>query len=339
MPQATLKHVAAKAGVSYQTVSRVLNKQGNVAPKTEARIWQAIHELDYRPNISARNLRTQASNLIGFAWYSPPQYNWYPSLDLFLHCIVDAAEVREYLIIFFGGGEKNVHENVTPYMDLYARRQVEGFILADTIEDDPRIAYLLEQGIPFASFGRSNEAWDFCWVDVDGRDGIQKVMTHLHRRGHERIAFITWPGRYKTGRDREEGYLRGLQAAGTTFHPEWIVRGIDSAETGAKGVQAFLSLPNSQRPTAVVCASDQIAIGAMHAAMAAGLRVGRDIAITGYDDVPMARYLHPALTTVSQPIDEVGKHVVDLLLKQLNNEPIPEKGVLLKPRLVVRESA
>jgi len=183
MPQATLKDVAAQAGVSYQTVSRVLNKQGSVAPATETRILQAIRNLNYRPNITARNLRTQASNLIGFAWYSHPHHHWYPSLDFFLHCIVDAAEAKGYLLTFFGGGERNIHGNVSPYAELYARRQVEGFVLAGTIQDDPRIAYLIKQKIPFASFGRSNAEWDFCWVDVDGREGIQKVMTHLQKTG------------------------------------------------------------------------------------------------------------------------------------------------------------
>jgi DNA-binding LacI/PurR family transcriptional regulator len=339
MPQATLKHVAAQAGVSYQTVSRVLNNQGNVAPETEARIWQAIQELNYRPNISARNLRTQAGNLIGFAWNPPPFHGWHPILDYFLQCILSAAEAQGYLITFFAGGNQNGHENISPYAELYARRQVEGFFLAGTSQDDPRIAYLIKRRIPFASFGRSNDEWNFCWVDVDGREGIQKVMTHLQNRGHERIGLITWSRRFKTAQDREEGYLWGLQSAGTTFDAEWMVHGIDSAETGAKAINKFLSLPAKRRPSAVVCVSDQIAIGAMNAAMAAGLRVGRDIAITGYDDVPMARYLHPPLTTVDQPIRQVGEHLVDLLLKQLNNEPIPQKGILLRPRLVVRESA
>jgi DNA-binding LacI/PurR family transcriptional regulator len=339
MPQATLKHVAAQAGVSYQTVSRVLNKQGNVAPQTEARIWKAIRELNYRPNISARNLRTQAGNLIGFAWSPPMHQDWHPILDYFLQCILSSAEARGYLITFFVGGDNNHHENISPYAELYARRQVEGFFLAGTVQDDPRIAYLIEHRIPFASFGRSNDAWDFCWVDVDGREGIEKVMTHLQDRGHERIGLITWAKRFMTGQAREEGYLWGLQAAGTAFDSGWIARGEDSAETGARGVHSFLSLPIQRRPTAVVCASDQIAIGAIHAAMAAGLRVGQDIAITGYDNVPTARYLHPPLTTVEQPIQQAGQQVVELLLKQLNNEPISQKGILLKPRLVIRESS
>lgn len=339
MSQVTLKHVAAKAGVSYQTVSKVLNRQATVSPETEARIWQAVRELNYRPNISARNLRTQASNLIGFAWYFPPNHGWHPVVDSFLHSVADIAETRGYFITFFTSGQKNSCDTIGSYADLYARRQVEGFILADTVQDDPRIAFLIEQGIPFASFGRANETWDFCWVDVDGCDGIQQVMAHLQERGHERIGFITWLDDFKTGHDREEGYRRGLQAVGIPFNNDWVVRGAHSADTGVKGIQTFLALPPHRRPSAVVCVSDQIAIGAMHAAMRAGLQVGKDIAITGYDDIPMARYLHPPLTTVNQPIRQVSQQVIDLLLKQLNNEPISQKGILLEPRLVVRESS
>jgi DNA-binding LacI/PurR family transcriptional regulator len=339
MSQVTLKDVAAKVGVSYQTVSKVLNRQATVTPETEARIWQAVRELNYRPNISARNLRTQASNLIGFAWHFSPSHGWHPLVDFFLHCVADTAEARGYLITFFTSGLKNRFNSINAYADLYARRQVEGFILADTVQDDPRIASLIEQRIPFASFGRSNEAWDFCWVDVDGCNGVQQIVAHLCERGHERIGFITWLDQFKTGLAREEGYRLGLEAADLPFHEAWVARGVHSADTGVKGMETFLALPAHRRPTAVVCVSDQIAIGAMHAAVAAGLQVGRDIAITGYDDVPMTQYLHPPLTTVEQPIRQVGQHVVDLLLKQLNNEPIPQKGILLKPRLIVRESS
>ena len=339
MPRVTLKDVAARVGVSYQTVSKVLNQKANVAPETEARIWEAVHDLDYRPNVSARNLRTQASNLIGFGWYSSPNITWLPINDRFLHSIIDAAEAEGYLITFFTSGTERSYKDITPYAELYAQRQVDAFILADTKYDDPRIAHLIEQKIPFTAFGRSNEDWDFCWVDVDGRAGICDVVSHLHEQGHERIAFISWDSVSKTAKDREEGYYCGLQKIGTPFDPNWYFSGIDSAETGARGVSQFLSLPLQRRPTAIVCVSDQLAIGAMHAAMAQGLKVGQDVAITGYDDVPMAQYLYPSLTTVKQPIQEVGQLVIDLLLKQLRDEFIEEKGLLLEPELVVRQSS
>jgi DNA-binding LacI/PurR family transcriptional regulator len=229
--------------------------------------------------------------------------------------------------------------DVTIYRELYGRHQVEGFILADTNHDDPRIAYLLEHNIPFASFGRANDGWDFCWVDVDGRHGMYIVVEHLLTQGHKRIGLITWPEGSEAGAYREAGYLEGLAAAGIAPNRNWLVRGENSVQTGAEGTARLLALPVEERPTAVMCVSDFIAIGALNTARAAGLQPGPDIAITGYDDLPMSQFFQPALTTIHQPIAEVSRQLADLLLKQLNGEPIAQKGILLNPRLVVRESS
>lgn len=339
MPKATLKDVAAVAGVSYQTVSKVLNGQAQVAAETEKRIWRAVEELNYRPNIAARNLRTQASNLLGFAWCPPPNSIWHPILNRFLYSVMDAATAQGYLITVFPGNDQDIYADTNPYVDLYARRQVEGFILADVLGDDPGITYLIDHHIPFTAFGRSNERREYSWVDVDGCDGIQKVMAHLTERGHERIAFITWRGGWQTGRHREEGYRNGLRAAGLSFNPAWVIRGDDSAQTSAEAMHRFITLPYEQRPSAIVCVSDLIALGVMQAAIAAGLQIGQDIAITGYDNLPITELLHPPLTTVSQPIWQVGQQVVELLLKQLQGESIGQKGVLLKPELIIRASS
>jgi len=339
MPRITLKDVAAKAGVSYQTVSKVLNKQANVAPETEARIRLAIQELGYRPNVSARNLRTQSSNLLGYAWrQGGNKEEPHPVLDRFLYSAVQTAESNNYhLMTFLIEDDDNL--DVAIYSELYARRQVEGFILADTNHNDPRIAYLIEQDIPFASFGRANEAWDFCWVDVDGRSGIYQVVDYLIKKGHERLGLITWPEGSKTGDERESGYFDRLAEAGIQFDGDWLVRGNNTVQVGAAGVSKMLELAEERRPTAVICMSDHLAIGAMSGASSVGLRVGQDIAITGFDDIPMSAFLHPPLTTVRQPINEVGRKVVDLLFQQINGEQLDKKSFLLEPSVIVRESA
>lgn len=338
MSRVTLKDVAKRAGVSYQTVSKVLNDKANVSPETEARIWQAVEDLDYKPNVSARNLRTQSSNLIGYAWRQTTGANTHPILDQFLASAAQVVEAHGYhLLTFLIGDDEPL--DVSPYRELVARRQVEGFLLADTNHNDPRIAYLIEREIPFASFGRANDAWDYCWVDVDGRYGTQITVEHLIAQGHRRIGLITWPEGSRAGEEREQGYRRGLQEAGIAFDDAWLLRGKNSVQFGFNGVNQLLNLPDEQRPTAVMCVSDQIAIGALNGAQSLGLEVGQDVAITGFDDVPMAEFLHPALTTVRQPIPEVGRQVVDLLLRQLNDDPIPQKGILLKPELIIRHSS
>ncbi len=338
MTRTTLKDVAAKAGVSYQTVSKVLNGQIQVTEETETRIWQTITDLGYRPNVSARNLRTQASNLIGHALPGDAAQAYHPILVQFMISVANATERLGYHLLSFGTGTHDFYGHQV-YDQLYARNQVAGFILSNTTQNDPRIPYLMERGIPFCSFGRANDAWDFCWVDVDGQHGIELAASHLLSQGHQRIGFVTWPEGSQTGWHREQGYLLTLQAAGIEVDPQWIARGDNSAQVGAQGMNQLLALPAAARPTAVICVSDLMAIGAMNAAAAAGLIVGQDIAITGFDDIPMAEYLHTPLTSVRQPIQEIGRYVIDLITKQIRDEPIEQKGVLFKPRLVIRASS
>lgn len=338
MSRVTLKDVAAKAGVSYQTVSKVLNGQMQVAEETEARIWQTITDLDYRPNVSARNLRTQASNLLGHALPGDAAQAYHPILVQFMISVANAAEQQGYHLLSFVTGNNDFYDHQA-YDQLYARNQVAGFILSNTTQNDPRIPYLLERVIPFCSFGRANDAWDFCWVDVDGQHGIELAASHLLGLGHQRIGFITWPEGSQTGWYREQGYLLTLQAAGVAVDPQWITRGNNSAQVGARAMSQLLALPAAARPTAVICVSDLMAIGAMNAIAAAGLNVGQDIAVTGFDDIPMVEYLHTPLTSVRQPIQEIGHYVVDLVIRQIRGLPIEQKGVLFKPELVIRASS
>jgi DNA-binding LacI/PurR family transcriptional regulator len=338
MPGVTLKDVAARAGVSYQTVSKVINNQVSVSPDTAARIWEAVHELKYRPNVSARNLRMRSSNLIGYAWRQSADYTPHPILDQFLYSAAATAEEHGYHLMSFLIGDDNALDG-NLYHELYLRRQVEGFLLADTNHNDPRIDFLRQMEIPFASFGRANDDWEFCWVDVDGRAGMAKVTAHLLAKGHKRIGLLTWPQGSMAGEEREQGYQACLEEAGIELNPIWIIRCNNSVGEGVRGIKQLLNLAEAERPSAVICVSDTIAIGAVNGAAATGLIVGEDIAVTGFDDLPLAEYLHPPLTSVRQPIPEVGRLIVELLVKQINGEPIVEKGILLEPELIIRDSS
>lgn len=336
MSKVTLKDVAKRAGVSYQTVSKVLNQKASVATETEERIWASVRELGYRPNISARNLRTQSSNLIGYGWQQPQNTTPHPILNHFLYSTVYTFEKAGYHLLTFLV-EDNVDTSI--YEKLYSQRQVEGFVVADTNHDDPRIAYFIEHDIPFASFGQANDEWDFCWVDVDGEAGMKDVVRHLTQRGHRRIGLVTWPEGSRAGGDRERGYALGLAEAGISLQENLIFRGDNDLSTGIRAVRHFFSMPPGERPTAISCVSDLIAIGAINECGVHELRVGVDIAVTGYDDSPMAQFLHPPLTTVRQPIQEVGEHIVDLLLAQIDGDDIEQKKILLRPELIIRESS
>jgi DNA-binding LacI/PurR family transcriptional regulator len=168
---------------------------------------------------------------------------------------------------------------------------------------------------------------------------MRQIITHLQARGHEKIALITWPEGSRAGGERESGYFEQMTLAGLPVAEEWVLRGEHAVNQGYQLMTQLLALPEINRPTAVACVSDELAIGVMNAAMAQGLAIGKDIAVTGYDNVPMSEFLFPPLTTVKQPIPEAGKAVINLLLSQINGDPIAQKNVLLEPELIVRQSS
>jgi DNA-binding LacI/PurR family transcriptional regulator len=335
--KATLKQVAARVGVSYQTVSKVLNNQAQVSRDTEKRILDAVRELGYRPNQIARNMRAKRSFMLGYSWVqtSPNQVNHI--LDQFLTSMLQEAEAAGYHLLPFPFREGDAH--VDDYRELIDTGRVDGFVLSSVNYDDPRITFLLERKFPFVAFGRSNPELDFPYVDVDGIDGLCQVMHYLISRGHLRIAAIAWPENSRVGNERMRGYFESMQEAGLPVNAEWIARGEGTFEFGREAASRLIALPVSERPTAIVTLNDTQAIGALRAAQERGLDVGKDIAIIGFDDAPMSQYLFPPLTTVRQPIHEAGSKCVEILIALIEGEQPSELHVLVPPKLIVRASA
>lgn len=333
----TLKEVAARAGVSYQTVSKLLNHQIQVSAGTEERVWRAIEELGYRPNLIARSLRSQRSHMIGYSWEPTPPDQANPILDQFLQSMIREAESAAYHLLAFP--YRPGAEWTEGYRELLYTNRVDGFILSSIEYDDPRILFLLGQGFPFVAFGRSSPELDFPYVDVDGAAGMRLVIDHLVSLGHQRIAVIAWPEASRVGQNRMDGVIEGISAAGIEIPEERLARGEGTYQFGFQATQSWLNLPSSEQPTAIVAFSDVMAIGAMNAVRACGLQVGRDIAVTGFDDAPMVQYLAPSLTTVRQPVREVGQRVTSLLLKILDDKPVDDPHQLVIPRLIVRDSS
>ena len=333
----TLKQVAALAGVSYQTVSKVLNRKVQVSKGTEARILQAAEELGYRPNQIARNMRAQRSFMIGYSWEqtSPDQVNHI--LDQFLTSMVEEAQAAGYHVLPFTYRQGEAH--VEDYRELITTGRVDSFVLSSINYDDPRISFLTERQFPFVAFGRSNPELDFCYVDVDGADGIRQAVEYLVGHGHRRIAAIAWPDDSRVGNDRKCGYLDAMEAANIPIHPQWIQRGQGVYEFGRIACHCLLDLAPSDRPTAVIALNDTMAIGAMHAVQERNLQAGKDIAIVGFDDAPMSQFLQPPLTTIRQPIRLAGRKCVEMLVSLIDGSLPEERHVLLKPKLIVRASA
>lgn len=331
----TLKSVASRAGVSYQTVSKVLNGRVQVLPETHRRILEAANELGYRPNQIARNMRAKRSYMIGYSWLptSPAQVN--QILDQFLSSMVYEAEAAGYHLLPFPFRIGHAED----YRELIDTGRVDGFVISSVEYDDPRIAFLMERKFPFVAFGRSNPGLKFPSVDVDGTEGLRLATRHLVERGHRRIAALAWPEHSRVGNDRIAGYFEVMKSAGLEINPKWIERGEGTFESGFEASLRLLAIPPDERPTGLVAMNDTMAVGAIHAAREHHLEVGRDLAIIGFDDAPMSQYLLPPLTTIRQPIPEAGRKCVEVLVHLMEGRHPSNSQVLLSPRLIERATA
>lgn len=333
--RATLEVVARHAQVSRQTVSNALHRPQVLTPETLVRVRRSIDELGYRPNRNAQSLRTGESRLIGLRVDPVPASGGV--LDRFLHALADGSRVQGYQLLVFSPADPD--DDLSGYRDLLSTMTVDAFVLTQTHSDDPRLAFLAERRTPVVSFGRPWAAQDdHHWVDVDGAAGTEQAVDHLVERGHRRIGFLGWPQGSDVGDDRRAGWARALDRHGLAPGPTASARE-DLTEARARAADV---LDAAQPPTAVVCASDVLAIGVLHTLHRRGLRAGVDVAVTGFDDSPAAALLEPALTTVHQPLEQVAAEVVRVLSELLPGrpppDPTPPSGVLVTPSLVVRDS-
>lgn len=333
----TLKDVAKKVGVRPETVSKVLNGKAHVSEETEQRIWQAVRELAYKPNIIARSLRAQQSHMLGLSWRPAPPDQFNPILDRFLQTVVETARKSGYYILPFPVTSDT--NQIKIYQELVDTNRVDGFILSSTNLDDQRIVYFQEIDFPFVTFGRANPDWYFSCIDVDGTAGIRYATDHLVDLGHEKIAILAWPENSLSGRYRLEGYRQSMHNHDLAINDRWVIRSTHAVQSAQQATAQLLDLPASLRPTAIVALSDLMAVGAIKEATRRGLSVGHDIAVTGFDDVPMAQFLNPPLTTLRQPIQQAGQLSIERLLQLIRKEPVNEDLILLEPELIIRASS
>jgi len=295
-----------------------------------------VEELGYRPSVIARGLQAGESRIIGYSWRPAPPNQFNPILEKFIHAVAEATARHGYHVLTFPYPEP--YDEVDVYREMIKSGRVDGFVLPNTRFNDQRIRYLMEVNFPFVAFGRSNPEWDFPWVDVDGADGVGQAMTHLMDLGHQRIACLAWFETEPVGEHRLSGYYGAMSGAGLPVDTAWVVRMENDYFQAYQATQTLFQLPADRRPTAVVALSDLMAIGVMNAATDAGLTVRRDLAVVGFDDAPVAGYLRPSLTSLRQPISEVGETAVKMLVELVRGEKPSPYQVLLNPCLIVRDS-
>ncbi len=330
----TSADVARRAGVSRTTVSFVLNGLADVRipEDTRLRVLDAARDLEYHPNAAARSLARQQTLTLGLVLCQ--------SAERLSGDAVLPAVIAGVTSVASAAGFKLLLQTADPatradaYLGLVREAHIDGMILSGPRSDDRQVLRLHAEKFPVVLLGRLPGS-DVPFVDVDNEAAARVAVEHLIAHGHQRIACITsGPVEYTASAGRLAGYRAALEAHGLPFEPSLVEYG-DHWEKGHEAMQALLALPH--RPTAVFVASDVVALGALQAAQAAGLRVPQNLAVVGFDDIPLAQHVAPPLTTVRLPAQHLGAEAARVLVEVLQSGVRPSP-VLLPTTLVVRDS-
>lgn len=332
----TLKDIAEQSGYSVTTVSRALGGHSDVNQATRERILEIARSLNYEPNSIARQLQGKRTSTIGIIRPA----NLRRSEDDFFSLLVKgagyAAALHHYDLLISAVTESS--DEMSAYRRIVGGRRVDGVILARNYHDDPRIAYLQQSDWPFVVSGRGapDQPSDFPYIDVDSQLGIRMMVNHLVSGGHRRIALILPPPELAYTEYRHAGYQQGLQEARITYQSDRIIHADLTQNGGYQAAVALLDrLPDMD---AIVACNDLMAIGAMSALRERGVEPGTDIAVGGFDDIPAAAYTNPTLTTIRQPIFEIGEQLANMLIAIIAGDTEAAQHILLEPQLIVRAS-
>ncbi|MBC7442293.1 MAG: LacI family DNA-binding transcriptional regulator [Ramlibacter sp.] len=329
MVDITIKDVAALAGVSAATASRVLSGNPATSPRARASVAAAVTELDYRPNAQARALRSTRSDSIGLL-VSDVRNPFFADLA---HTVEQAALSEGYVTLLGNANERK--EQQDRYLDTLISRRVDGIIVAPLGDGSGSIRSLIEREIPTVFVDRTVAGIDVPSVTTDSEAGIRQAVEHLAAVGHTRIGYISGPQATSTGRDRFAAFTTAVAAAGLSQDPELVYFGDFQAASGSAGVHALLEL--SDPPTALLAADSLMAVGAIAILHKRGLRIGTDIAMIAFDDIEWFALLNPALSVISHSVEDMGRIAVDMLLQVINGET--PQSVVLPSELIIRASS
>jgi LacI family transcriptional regulator len=334
----TLKDIAKHTGFSITTISRALAGYSDVSAATRERVREVAEQLGYQPNLVARQLQAQRTRTLGMVL---PERDHTVATDFFselLRGVSDAASQSDYDVLT-SAQVYGTDEEMRTYRRMVGGGRVDGIILARARRHDPRIAYLKAAGCPFAVSGRGGEGEpsDFPHIDIDNLAGVQQAAEHLIALGHRHLGLILPPEQMAYTADRHEGYRCALAQAGLAYRAAYISHGDLLPAGGYQAARALLTeYPDL---TAIIACSDLMAFGAMQAAQMMGRRVGEDLAVTGFDDIPLAQYANPPLTTVHQPIYEIGQQLTRHLIALIEEEAVEPLRLIIPAELIVRESS
>lgn len=331
----TMREVAQEAGVAQSTVSHFLNGTAPVALETRDKIIRAIQKLNYYPNVTARNFKRRKTNLIGL--FIPDVTNlFYAELA---KGVIDAAKEKKYNVLLYATDYQRKLEK--DFFELVVSKQVDGVVIGYNLIEERLLDKLEKAGVPMALVDVYAANSSCPSVVVNNEEGIRQGISYLIELGHRRIAYLSEPPYALALVERQRSFLRWARDWKLDFRENWIL--VEKKQRNRVEIGFSLGkklLKEHPLPTAVMCSSDLVAIGAMKAFLSSGLRIPEDISLIGFDDILLCSYVHPSLTSIKQPKYEMGRTAVKFLEGVIagNSSGENEKKVVINPGLVKRLS-
>jgi LacI family transcriptional regulator len=314
----TIRDVAARAGVSLGTASRVLSGNPATSPDARARVTEAAAALGYRPNAQARSLRSTRTHVLGLL-VSDVRNPFFADIA---HAAEQAALAADYVSLL-GNANENVDQQ-DRYIETFLTQRVDGVVLAPQ-GPSATLDTLLASGMPVVFVDRKVEGLDVPSVTTDGRLGLEEAVAHLVAAGHHRIGYIGGPQSISTGRERHDAFIAALARHGLPVDPELITFGDFRLASGTEAAERLLAAP--QRPTALLAADNLMAEGALTTLRRQGLLVGADVEVIAFDDIEWFAHMNPPISVIAQDAGAVGRSAVELLLRVIAGDE-PQSVVL-----------
>jgi LacI family transcriptional regulator len=332
----SIRDLAKRAGISVATVSRVLNNYPDVSSETRQKVLALAQEMNYRPSAAARSLVTRRSHIIGVFFLQDfvADMILHPFFQEVMVGFKRAVGAAGYDLLFFTSSRPD--DGQFTYLRRCRHHQVDGVVLMGVNRSDPQIVELAASGIPCMSIDVDLLGKRSGYVLSDNRTGAMQAVRHLISLGHGRIALINGPPTSRPAHDRFVGYRDALAEAGLPYRPEYVLDYDFTWQHGYASMQTLLDLP--EPPTAVFAAADHTAMGAIKAIRERGLHVPEDMAMVGFDDIEVATMVHPALTTIRQDKDGLGRVAGEALIHLIEDNRYSPPILTLPTELVVRES-
>ncbi|MCB1517955.1 MAG: substrate-binding domain-containing protein [Hyphomicrobiaceae bacterium] len=331
----SIAELARHCGLAEGTISRALNNYPDIALKTRERVQQAARELGYRPSSTARRLARGVVETVGFVLPGRKDHLSDPFLSEILDGLAAELSANDWDLLL--AAVPDDHDEIDVMDRLLRAGKVGGFAVTRVRRKDPRIEYLRNAAIPFVAYGRTEKHNDYSWLDIDNEKAFVDAVAYLADLGHRRIALLGGDLQMNYAWLRRQGFIKGLQAKGLEVRDDYVIDNVRVDLGAREAVERLLAL--DEPPTALVCITDSVAIGAMHALQRAGLKPGRDVSIIGYDGLPIGTVMEPALTTMSQATYEAGRQIARMLLKQTASQNSEISQVLWEAKLTPRASA